>query len=516
MKKNFIIKLAVFAFANALLFIFTESLMPQDSFKEWKNKESDNRREFDSTYVQNFNNYISEQDLNFAEYLMQEWKSFDAFKGIVRDSIPKPIKSPVWHPAKSKSEDDESKEDHQINTIFDERKPSPKLPSQELFNLPEYKIKSLDKIAELKTLPYCVDFYGNTLDYNVPASFILNEGYSPSPEFFANAWLYFSSSPYDLILTQSQLHANRLVLNDWGYILLLKKLSEEICPDSKVNSLVTQWFLLIKSGYDARLGYNENNLCILITTRQIIYETVFFLVDEKRYFVVFIQYNDGSTSKFFIYDHEYASENKQADLRIIKEPNLFTYPESRTLRFKKLFEEDTCKINFNKSLIEFYQEYPQTDLEIVFNGSLSNEAKHSIERELKPLLDPNDEIAAVNTLLKFVQTAFEYQTDLEQFGEENYLFAEETLFYEHSDCEDRSVLFADLVSKLIGLEVIGLEFPGHVAAAVCFSKEVKGYEIDYNNKKYLICDPTYINATAGQCMPEFRDKTAKIIDISRF
>jgi hypothetical protein len=123
------------------------------------------------------------------------------------------------------------------------------------------------------------------------------------------------------------------------------------------------------------------------------------------------------------------------------------------------------------------------------------------------------EIEAVNLLLRFVQTAFKYKTDAGQFGFENYLFLEETLYYPYSDCEDRSVLFAWLVRSLLGLQVVGLNYPGHIATAVKFSDATKGDTVTFNHVKYVVSDPTYINATAGMTMPEFKHKTPEVIQI---
>lgn len=117
----------------------------------------------------------------------------------------------------------------------------------------------------------------------------------------------------------------------------------------------------------------------------------------------------------------------------------------------------------------------------------------------------------VNLLLCFVQTAFSYQVDDQQFGREKFLFPEETLFYPYSDCEDRSILFAYLVRELLGLEVIGLDYPGHVATAVRFSEEVPGDFVLCQGRKYTVCDPTYINATLGMGMPQFRGVDPQVI-----
>jgi len=119
---------------------------------------------------------------------------------------------------------------------------------------------------------------------------------------------------------------------------------------------------------------------------------------------------------------------------------------------------------------------------------------------------------AVNFLLRFVQTALKYETDEQQFGEENYLFPEETLFYPYSDCEDRAVLFAWLVRSLLKLQVIGLDYPGHVATAVHFNQPVAGDAVEYQGKRFVVADPTYINANAGMTMPDFKRYKPTVIN----
>ena len=165
-------------------------------------------------------------------------------------------------------------------------------------------------------------------------------------------------------------------------------------------------------------------------------------------------------------------------------------------------------------MIDFYNNYPQTDYEVYFEASLSPEARYSLIHDLKPIVEGKSEAEAVNMLLRFVQTAFEYKKDDVQFGREKPFFVEETLFYPFSDCEDRSVLFAYLVRNLIGLEVIGLDYPGHIATAVKFSTDIEGDFVKYNGKKYIICDATYINANIGLCMSRYKKAEPKVISIS--
>ena len=122
---------------------------------------------------------------------------------------------------------------------------------------------------------------------------------------------------------------------------------------------------------------------------------------------------------------------------------------------------------------------------------------------------------AANMLINFVQTAFEYKTDDDYWGYERSFFPEETLFYQFSDCEDRAILFTRLIRDLLGLDAILLYYPGHIAAAVEFSEDIPGdYLILDGGRRFLVCDPTYINATIGMTMPGMDNASAVVIRLS--
>lgn len=95
------------------------------------------------------------------------------------------------------------------------------------------------------------------------------------------------------------------------------------------------------------------------------------------------------------------------------------------------------------------------------------------------------------------------------------MFAEETLYYDFTDCEDRSVLFSWLVRMFTELEVVGLDYPGHIATAVAFKENLNGDAVTWKGKRFVICDPTYIGAGIGECMPEFRNSQPEIIEINK-
>jgi hypothetical protein len=68
-----------------------------------------------------------------------------------------------------------------------------------------------------------------------------------------------------------------------------------------------------------------------------------------------------------------------------------------------------------------------------------------------------------------------------------------------------------LVRELLGLEVIGLDYPGHIATAVKFNNEVPGNYVVVGGRNYVICDPTYLNAGVGLGMPRFKGVDPTVI-----
>lgn len=114
-------------------------------------------------------------------------------------------------------------------------------------------------------------------------------------------------------------------------------------------------------------------------------------------------------------------------------------------------------------------------------------------------------------LLDFVQTALEYKTDGEAWGNERVFFPDETLYYPYCDCEDRAILYSRLVRDLMGLQVVLLYYPGHLATAVEFNENIPGDYIVLNGHRYLVCDPTYINAEIGNTMPGMDNSKVSVI-----
>lgn len=183
----------------------------------------------------------------------------------------------------------------------------------------------------------------------------------------------------------------------------------------------------------------------------------------------------------------------------------------RELEFAKI--DTKIELPYNSAHIAYLNDVPMTIFPIYFASPISIEAQQIFNAKLNEIKQQYSPVQFIDIMLNFVQTAFEYKTDEQQFGYEKYFYPEEVIAYPYSDCEDRSALFAWLVMSYTDAKVIGLQYEGHLATAVCFGDDtdVTGDMFSYRGKKYYVCDPTYINASIGMTMPQFKDKMPKII-----
>ena len=187
---------------------------------------------------------------------------------------------------------------------------------------------------------------------------------------------------------------------------------------------------------------------------------------------------------------------------------------SRKVSFRHEGNQYDFDFKYNRTAIEYFSDFPQASLEVYFNSVPTTLAKESMIENLKPAVENMTEADALAFLLKFIQVAFPYKIDDEQFGREKVFFPEEMLHYPYSDCEDRSILFAYLVTNLLGNPVIALDYPEHVATAVSTSTSMGGDYYVFQNQKYIVCDPTYINAPVGMAMSQFASVKADPIWIT--
>ncbi|MCH5174728.1 MAG: hypothetical protein J1F40_02455 [Prevotellaceae bacterium] len=479
------------------------------SFDEYKKKVQSEFNQYKSDKERNFKEYRDRINAEFAEYMRQAWPEYQSKPAEPVPDSPEPPKPVIKDPDTPPSNDP---------IPFDEVKPVPKPvePPQPIVPLPKPDKPILSKPDTPKPVEpakpinpvFVFTFYGQK--YEMPLEnkhrFKLTNA---TENAVADGWMVLSSDEYLPTVARCLDYRDKLHLPDWGYVRFVEQMTTAFFPANQLNEArLMQMYILIQSGYKVRIGRADNRLVLLLPSDDKIYMYSYLMIGGKRYYIVDKSMRKGA---FNVLTREFPKE-QNFSLQIAEQPALVvdaTVPRHLQSKHDKELAVD---VSVNKCLIAFYNDYPlSNNWDIYANASLSQQTKEQLYPSLRNSIAGKNKPTAANVLLHFVQTAFEYATDDEQFGYERPLFADETLYYPYSDCEDRAILYSILVRELLGLDVVLLHYPGHLATAVCFDTEVSGDYMMIGGRRYTVCDPTYINADIGQSMPKFKRTAAEVI-----
>ena len=480
-----------------LVFLFILFAIPasaEQSFENYINKQ-----------FGEFQNFKEERDREFAEFLKKQWKEFNAFKGIDPDTVPKPDKIPHAKP-------------HTPKDIPD----SPKVKKKEIPTPPEPEpVKKISPVIypevsqeALETSEMDFDFFGTKIYVRFDKDIAETFPATVNNEEISEYWKKLSTADYKPLISQITDIRRKLKLHDWGTYLLTRNISKNIHKD-KNSAALLQWYILSKLGYDAKIGFKNNRIYLLLPSKYTLYGVTYFTIEKTRYYTVDTLFKKNTITSLKTYEGKYEGADKFAFFRA-ENPNFANYGAAKTFSFNYSGEKYSFNLIYNQNYIGYYRFFPQTVLNAYLASPPSAGFQRAVVKSLNSAVLGKSEVEAVNIILRFVQKSFEYKTDMEQFGFEKYLTPEETVFYPYSDCEDRAMLFAYLIREILGLDVILLDYPGHVAAAVSFSEEINlnGKSIEYNGKRYYTADPTYVNATLGMVMPLVKNKNFEAISLS--
>lgn len=434
-----------------------------------------------------YKNYNDSINKVFAKSLEENWINFQ-----VKQAIPTPKKPlPQMDISTSKVIPDTTT-GLPIDSIIQQKDRAAEL---ELWDFTDRRNENARKVM--------INYFGSDLQFHYVPEF-MSSITDKKEKTIANAWNQLSDSPYKAFINDLLFYRNDMNLDDWGMFQLLNQVAGQFFPESEDVQVLFSTFIMNQLGFRMKIGRSGDRLVSLIPFQTTVYGKSFINFDDERYYVFG---NVTSNNDIYSYTINYPNANQRINLRA-KRP--FRLALSLYTQHCKMEDNKTFDINVNKNLMDLYQTYPQTEIMIYANNPLSGITRKSLENEIFPLLANKTEEESVTFLLKFVQTAFPYKNDIEQFGQEKFFFAEELFYYPFSDCEDRAVLFSQLVRRFLGLQVVLLDYPDHVTTAVKFTKPVSGDFVNILGEKYIICDPTYLHAEVSQSIPRYKTQKAKI------
>jgi len=360
-----------------------------------------------------------------------------------------------------------------------------------------------------------IDFFGAPVKVVIDPTWRTLPPVQITPDGLANHWDRMSGTRFQPTLDAVETARRAMALDDWGHALLWQEVAKALRPTAPREQLLLQWFFLVKSGFDARPGYSAQRLLLLVNVRQSVYGVSYIKVDDKPYYELFGVDPATAAGRYSAYSGRYPTALRPLDIRVAATGFAPGTVTRRALEFDNRGRRVKVDLAYERPVTRYLDRFPQLDFELYFSTPPSPAAKRSLAEALGPHLKGLSQEEGVDFLLAFVQKAFEYKTDKDQFGREKYFFVEEVLHFPYSDCEDRSAIFAWLVRELLGIDTVGLHYPGHMTTAVALASVRADWQtVEWRDKSYVIADPPYINASVGMAMPSYRgQKPLRVVDL---
>ena len=522
--------------------------------------DDDPRKAFEKARKQmhkDYDDFRKQALAEYSEFVRQAWKKFDA-----EPAVPAPKEEEIL-PQLAPGADQETaswfgKQLSKLGNLFKSKgrkvpdniqpkpepqaknkKPEEKKPIevtvQEVIK-PEPGIKQPEPLAEVKEETFRANYYMKFEVFGTECKVRIGdncrfklEDVSPDKvaDIIANE---FPKPQYDNMLYDCLQERKRHDFSDWAYYQMLKVLTSQFYGEGSNEAVLTQAFLYSQSGYKMRLAHDDDHLYMLAATRHFIYNKMFFSLDGDWYFML-----DGKQNeKLKICQASFPKESSLS-LQISAAQRLAMNPsKERTLRSTK-HPDFSFTIRSNKNYIDFLGTYPSSTVNNNFmtrwsmyaNCPMDENIREQLYPQMKEKLAGMSELQAVQELLWWVHgnidlegeiqdpDCFLYRYDEDVWGEDRALFGEETLFYPYCDCEDRSILLSHFVRDVVGLDVVLVYYPGHLAMAVHFNDPVEGDYVMCEGRKFIVVDPTYIGSKVGETMPMVANEPTTVILLQR-
>ena len=361
-----------------------------------------------------------------------------------------------------------------------------------LFFLAAFAIRPTASVANTIQFDFCGELISFDFDQTViPSTPVLTDEADV-------AAFYQSLNPvnYDPVVNALLAYKDKFKPDDWLYYQLVRKAAQQISPKLTDYHRYTlyKWYLLSRSGYDARLAISGNYILFYIHCEENIYNIPYRIVDGKQY--VCLNYHDYGNNidfqknVFTLIDLPVpgAKGNFSYKITHLPEFNSSDY-KVKDLSFNYNDNQYHFRVKLNNQIQSLFINYPVVDYALYLNIPLSHETYTSLIPLLKKSVKRMSVKNGIDYLMRFTRYAFLFEPDTELYGGEKRLSPEQTLLYDQSDCEDRVALFYCLVKEIYNLPMIALMYPTHITIAIKFDKPI-GEPVMYNGDEYSVCDPT--------------------------
>ena len=473
------------------LSMFTSSAQTDDFYAQYEKFSKHAKAEYED--------YRAQCNAEYVKFLERAWKEYKVLPSIPRpkDEVVPPTIMPRQD--KNKKQAKEIPIENVVSPILSLLQPKPISP-----------IYENDKVEEKN---FSFSYMGTTCEVRLPKDLNIRMSGCESC-MIATIWKQLATNAMDNTIRDFLALRLKMQLCDWAYLNLIDTFAKAFCGHGN-EAVIMAAFIYSQSGYKMRLGRDCEKLYLLYGSKHGIYEKGYIVIEGINYYPL-----DDKVERMEISDFSFPQEQSMS--LYIENAQKFTIrPSAKRKLASEQYHDVTIDSQVNLNLIQFYNTYPSSEVNRNFMTRWKMYADTPMDESVSQMLYPDiknkieglSDVQAVNQILNWVQTAFQYEYDDKVWGHDRAFFAEETLYYPYCDCEDRAILFTRLVRDLLGLKCILVYYPGHLASAVCLKQQVNGDYISLDGDVYTICDPTYIGAPVGITMPEMDNRSAKVIKL---
>ena len=453
-------------------------------------------KEFRSKMMNDFHSFRNSVLNDYDKFLNGIWKDYEVFRVGKPDSVPKPIEVPhVETKPQVAPMDVECPLNAKIPVLDDIKETPVKIPT----SIP------VPSQIPIRESALDVNYYGLTI--KLPQKMTSFEGQLLKHPQVSKYWKELERNNWKQVVPILMQYKQLYNYSDYMYYLLVEKYAKALETDVNKRCVI-KLYLMVHSGYDARIALKNETLVLLLPFVNQLYACTYIeQYGVKFYLFSESEYPSGGT----ISSYEVPNNNEELKLlsaRMIDNPRLAINDKAYNITDGVLSISGTV----NENLMRVLSDLPQMSNILYAYPTLDGNCREQIIISLKKQLEGKSKVDALQALMHFMHFAFKYSTDQNQFGKEKPFFFEELLYYPKCDCEDRSVFFAYLIQHVLDLECHLLDFPGHIAVAVDIDG-ISGTYYIHEGKRYYIADPTYIGSSVGECMPDYLNISPNLLII---
>lgn len=285
-----------------------------------------------------FDDFVSEQNKEFARFLKETWKEYDLQKPVVRPQRPEPVKPVNFDRKKPVGKPQEVKVGGITRLPIPEVVPSatfspsqgkmpvPVLPGGKDSTIkPEKKVEDRPKqnsnvkpvvTPPVKRSPSGVkfSFYNQECMVNPSLKNRLSLKGIAEKDISAG-WETLSSSDYQPLIDDCLAIKKENNLNDYGYLLLTRKVAVELCGSTHSDEIVLmQMFILSQSGYRVKVARMDGRLTLFYASDDMIYATCFITLNGVTYYR--FDTSKNKSNSIYTYNRDFANAKNKVNMSI--------------------------------------------------------------------------------------------------------------------------------------------------------------------------------------------------------